>query len=170
MMLIERNGVRHQALEIIKGEVNYRGPENALLLVLWKPNIEVSNDADMIGGSQCAGAGGIVADNAECYVCRRKPRELRFHIGDVPTLGVEFQNTSHESGETVLYLDARRLAQQGELVDVHQHQATFGAERQSDLNETAFLRVHGLPCPDFEMDITVQAVPFPLVIARIAIG
>jgi hypothetical protein len=151
-------------------EVNHRGPKNALVLVLWKPEIEVSNDAKIIGGPYCAGSGGIVADDAECYVCRRKPRKLRFHVGDVPALWVEFQNTPHESSETILDLDARRLAQQGELVDVHQDQATFGAERQSDLNETAFLRVHGLPCPDFEMDITVQAIPFPLVVARIAIG
>src|ERR1051325_7319309 len=98
MVFIERSRVRHKALEVIKREVNHRGPQDALVLVLRKPEVEIFDDTKVTCPCSRTSPVRIIADNTERYVRRRKPRKLRLHFGNIAALRVEFQNAAHESG------------------------------------------------------------------------
>ena len=110
--LVQRHRVLLQAGEVVERELDGRGPQHPLPLVLLEPEFEGGDDLgfDLV-------AAGLPARDGHADESGGQPGQLVLERADLPP-AVEAADPLHEGGQAALDLDHRRALPQGFGVQV----------------------------------------------------
>ena len=100
---IERNGVVHEAIKVVSGKLNGGRPEDALFIVLGRPELKAADNGAL--DRDCPS----VPFHAEAEICCGQSGELVFNRLDIAPARIEAEGAPDESGKAVLKLKDWRL-------------------------------------------------------------